>query len=94
MKDTINQILPEMEIVNNLEFEKNDADVLVATTFTRLGRKDFRVVDAVVYPNEDEIRRLLQSRNKLLEIVPFGGDVILYPYLPSPLLEGKKVVFV
>ncbi len=36
-------------------------------------KKDFRVVDAVVYPNEDEIRRLLQSRNKLLEIVPFGG---------------------
>ena len=34
-------------------------------------KKDFRVVDAVVYPNEDEIRRLLQSRNKLLEIVPF-----------------------
>ncbi len=40
VKDTINQILPEMEIVNNLEFEKNDADVLVATTFTRLGRKE------------------------------------------------------
>ncbi|MEM0140667.1 MAG: thiamine pyrophosphate-binding protein [Thermoplasmatales archaeon] len=23
-----------------------------------------------------------------------GGDVTLYPYLPSPLLEGKKIVFV
>ncbi len=31
-------------------------------------------------------------RNDL--VVFIGGDVILYPYLPSPLLEGKKVVFV
>ncbi len=34
---------------------------------------------------------------KLLQndlVVFVGGDVILYPYLPSPLLEGKKVVFV
>ncbi len=34
---------------------------------------------------------------KLLQndlVVFIGGDVTLYPYLPSPLLEGKKVVFV
>lgn len=34
---------------------------------------------------------------KLLQndlVVFIGGDVLLYPYLPSPLLEGKKVVFV
>jgi benzoylformate decarboxylase len=34
---------------------------------------------------------------KLLQndlVVFIGGDVTVYPYLPSPLLEGKKVVFV
>jgi benzoylformate decarboxylase len=34
---------------------------------------------------------------KLLDndlVVFVGGDVTLYPYLPSPLLEGKKVIFV
>ncbi len=34
---------------------------------------------------------------KLLQndlVIFVGGDAILYPYLPSPLLEGKKVVFV
>lgn len=34
---------------------------------------------------------------KLLDndlVVFIGGDALLYPYLPSPLLEGKKVVFV
>lgn len=34
---------------------------------------------------------------KLLQndlIIFIGGDVTLYPYLPSPLLDGKKVVFV
>ncbi len=34
---------------------------------------------------------------KLLQndlVVFIGGDVILYPYLPSPLLQGKKVIFV
>ncbi len=42
VSDTINQILPEMKIVNDLNFEKNDADVLVATTFTRLGRDELK----------------------------------------------------
>ncbi len=42
VKETINQILPEMEIVNDLNFEKNEADVLVATTFTSLGREELK----------------------------------------------------
>ncbi len=42
VRETINQILPEMEIVNDMNFEKNDADVLVATTFTRLGREELK----------------------------------------------------
>jgi alkyldihydroxyacetonephosphate synthase len=32
-----------------------------------------RIVDAVVYPTEDEIKCLLQKRHKELEIIPFGG---------------------
>jgi D-3-phosphoglycerate dehydrogenase len=40
VKDTINQILPEMEIVNDLNFAKSDAEVLVATTFTKLGKNE------------------------------------------------------
>jgi benzoylformate decarboxylase len=34
---------------------------------------------------------------KLLQndvVVFIGGDILLYPYLPSPILEGKKVIFV
>ncbi len=42
VRETINQILPEMEIVNDMNFEKNDAEVLVATTFTRLGREELK----------------------------------------------------
>jgi D-3-phosphoglycerate dehydrogenase len=42
VSDTINQILPEMKIVNDLNFEKNEADVLVATTFTKLGREELK----------------------------------------------------
>jgi len=36
-------------------------------------KKDFRVVDAVVYPNEDEISHLLQFEKQIAGIVPFGG---------------------
>ncbi len=32
-----------------------------------------RVVDAVIYPAEEEIRCLLQKGNRELEIIPFGG---------------------
>lgn len=42
VRETINQILPEMEIVNGLNFEKSEADVLVATTFTTLGRDELK----------------------------------------------------
>ncbi len=40
VKATVSQILPEMEIVNELSLEKYDAEVLVATTFTKLSRKE------------------------------------------------------
>lgn len=40
VKNTINQILPGMEIVNDLNFERSDAEVLVATTFTKLGKNE------------------------------------------------------
>ncbi len=36
-------------------------------------KRPFRVVDAVVYPTEDEVGRLLKGRNCQLEIIPFGG---------------------
>jgi D-3-phosphoglycerate dehydrogenase len=42
IRDTVNQIMPEMEIVNSLDFEKSDADVLVATTFTKLDREQLK----------------------------------------------------
>ena len=42
VRETISQILPEMEIVNGLNFERNEADVLVATTFTKLGREELK----------------------------------------------------
>ncbi|MEM0136090.1 MAG: hydroxyacid dehydrogenase, partial [Thermoplasmatales archaeon] len=42
VKETINQILPDMGIVNELNFDKNDAEVLVATTFTKLGREELQ----------------------------------------------------
>ncbi len=40
VKTTVSQILPEMEIVNDLNLDKYDAEVLVATTFTKLSRKE------------------------------------------------------
>ncbi len=40
VKTTVSQILPEMEIVNDLSLDKYDAEVLVATTFTKLSRKE------------------------------------------------------
>ncbi|MGC8574845.1 MAG: NAD(P)-dependent oxidoreductase [Thermoplasmata archaeon] len=40
VKATVSQILPEMEIVNDLSLDKYEAEVLVATTFTKLSRKE------------------------------------------------------
>jgi phosphoglycerate dehydrogenase-like enzyme len=40
VKATVSQILPEMEIVNDLSQDKYDAEVLVATTFTKLSKKE------------------------------------------------------
>ena len=34
IKKSIDQIMPGLEIATNTEFEKNDADVVVITTFT------------------------------------------------------------
>lgn len=42
IRDTVGQILPEMEIVNDLNFEKSEADVLVATAFTKLGQEQLK----------------------------------------------------
>lgn len=42
VKETISQIMPEMEIVNDLNFERSDAEVLVATTFTSLGSNELK----------------------------------------------------
>lgn len=42
VKVTVSQILPEMEILNDLKEEKYDAEVLVATTFTRLSREELK----------------------------------------------------
>jgi phosphoglycerate dehydrogenase-like enzyme len=42
VKGTIAQILPEMEVMNSIDFEKHDADVLVATTFTKLGKNELK----------------------------------------------------
>ncbi len=42
VKDTISQILPEMEIVNGLDQDRYDAEVLVATTFTKLGSNELK----------------------------------------------------
>jgi D-3-phosphoglycerate dehydrogenase len=65
VRETINQILPEMEIVNGLNFEKNEADVLVATTFTRLGKEELRK-----FPNL-----------KYLQIASTGYDNVDLSYL-------------
>jgi len=40
VKATVSQILPEMEIVNDLSQDKYDAEVLVATTFTKLSKRE------------------------------------------------------
>ncbi|MEM0128453.1 MAG: 2-hydroxyacid dehydrogenase [Thermoplasmatales archaeon] len=40
VKEMVKQVLPEMVIVNSIDFEKNDAEVLVATTFTKLDRHE------------------------------------------------------
>ncbi len=36
-------------------------------------KRPIRLVDAVVYPTEDEVGRLLKAGNDQLEIIPFGG---------------------
>jgi len=40
VKQMVSQVLPDMAVVSSLDFEKNEAEVLVATTFHRLGRKE------------------------------------------------------
>ncbi len=40
VKETVSKILPEMVIVNSLDEQKYDAEVVVATTFTKLGKKE------------------------------------------------------
>ena len=42
VKGTIVQIQQKMDIINSIDFEKHDADVLVATTFTKLGRDELK----------------------------------------------------
>lgn len=36
-------------------------------------KQSIKIVDAVIYPNEDEIRCLLRKGDKRVEIIPFGG---------------------
>lgn len=40
VRETINQILPDMEIVNDLDFSTHEAEVLVATAFTKVGKTE------------------------------------------------------
>jgi phosphoglycerate dehydrogenase-like enzyme len=40
IKKSIDQIMPGLEIATDTEFEKNDADVVVITTFTPFGKKE------------------------------------------------------
>ncbi len=67
VKETISQILPEMEIVNELDLQSYDAEVLVATTFTKLGVEELRK-----FPNL-----------KYLQIASTGYDNVDSSYLKS-----------
>ncbi|MGC8645582.1 MAG: NAD(P)-dependent oxidoreductase [Thermoplasmata archaeon] len=40
VKRMVNQVLPGMDVVNSLDFERNEAEVLVATTFHKLGKNE------------------------------------------------------
>ncbi len=74
----LNQILTSCISAGNISFDPKDR---LRHSIGRSGADYIRlmegnvnaVVDAVVYPTEDEIRCLLQSRRKDLEIIPFGG---------------------
>ena len=79
IKKSVDQIMPGIEIVTDTDFEKNDADVVVITTFTPFGKNEmdkfpelkFIQVASTGYNNVDikEVRR----RNILLCNVPVAN---------------------
>jgi phosphoglycerate dehydrogenase-like enzyme len=79
IKKSIDQIMPGIEIFTDTEFEKNDADVVVITTFTRFGRNEldkfpelkFLQVASTGYNNVDI--KELRKRNIILCNVPVAN---------------------
>ncbi len=96
IKKSIDQIMPGIEILTDMDFEKNDADVVVITTFTPFGKKEldkfpelkFLQVASTGYNNVDikEIRR----RNILLCNVPVANKEAVAEHVIGMVLSLLK----
>ncbi len=79
VKKTVAQILPDMEIINNTDIEKSDAEILVVTTFTKVDKNlidrmpnlKFVQVASTGYDNVD--LDYLRSKNIMLSNIPVAN---------------------
>ncbi|WP_337860395.1 NAD(P)-dependent oxidoreductase [Ferroplasma sp.] len=99
IKKSVDQIMPGIDILTDTEFDKNDADVVVITTFTPFGKKEmdkfpelkYIQVASTGYNNVDikEARR----RNLLLCNVPVANkDAVAEHVIGSTLALLKNFI--
>ncbi|WP_287961138.1 NAD(P)-dependent oxidoreductase [Acidiplasma sp.] len=100
IKKTVNQIMPGIEIRTDMDFEKDDAEVVVITTFTQFGKNEidkfpnlkFLQVSSTGYNNVDV--KYLKSRNIILSNIPRANkDAVAEHVLAMVLAFLKNLIF-
>ena len=100
IKKTVQQIFPDLEIVTDVEFEKHDAEALVVTTFTPVGKDlvdrfsslKFVQVASTGYDNVDV--NYLKNRGIMLSNIPVANkETVAEHVLTMALAFQKNLLF-
>ncbi len=100
IRKTVDQIMPGIEIRTDMDFEKDDAEIVVITTFTRFGREEidkfpnlkFLQVSSTGYNNVDV--KYLKSKNIILSNIPRANkDAVAEHVIAMVLAFLKNLIF-